>query len=460
MIRETISADNKNKDMLTERFQAYVRDNEFFTREDKILLTVSGGVDSMVLMTLCFNCGYNVGVAHCNFQLRGQESDEDETMVLETARKYGIVCYNKRFDTVGEMERTGESMEMAARRLRYAWFHDLCREYGYTVIAIAHHIDDSIETFFINLLRGTGLRGLTGISNQVGHVVRPLMFATRREITEFALQKHIPFREDSSNRSTKYLRNKIRLGLIPRIREINPRFTFIMRRNIDRLEDAQRFIDAAIDNIFRTVVTESSGVYTLHVDRIGEQSTREFVIYEILNTHYGFRGDTVDALCRALDSGSSGKRFYSRNYTAVVDRGTVVVAPIDEGDPCEVTVEKGQHRAYCGNSALYFDVCDVDSLATYSAPENVALMDADKMEYPLTLRRWHDGDAFTPFGMDGRKKVSDYLIDCKVPLPEKQRQFVLISGGRIAWLVGRRIDDAFRITDSTERVLRITREII
>ena len=458
MIRETISADNKNKDMLTERFQAYVRDNELLTREDKILLTVSGGVDSMVLMTLCFNCGYNVGVAHCNFQLRGQESDEDETMVLETARKYGIVCYNKRFDTVGEMERTGESM--AARRLRYAWFHDLCREYGYTVIAIAHHIDDSIETFFINLLRGTGLRGLTGISNQVGHVVRPLMFATRREITEFALQKHIPFREDSSNRSTKYLRNKIRLGLIPRIREINPRFTFIMRRNIDRLEDAQRFIDAAIDNIFRTVVTESSGVYTLHVDRIGEQSTREFVIYEILNTHYGFRGDTVDALCRALDSGSSGKRFYSRNYTAVVDRGTVVVAPIDEGDPCEVTVEKGQHRAYCGNSALYFDVCDVDSLATYSAPENVALMDADKMEYPLTLRRWHDGDAFTPFGMDGRKKVSDYLIDCKVPLPEKQRQFVLISGGRIAWLVGRRIDDAFRITDSTERVLRITREII
>ena len=460
MIRETISADNKNKDMLTERFQAYVRDNEFFTREDKILLTVSGGVDSMVLTTLCFNCGYNVGVAHCNFQLRGQESDEDETMVLETARKYGIVCYNKRFDTVGEMERTGESMEMAARRLRYAWFHDLCREYGYTVIAIAHHIDDSIETFFINLLRGTGLRGLTGISNQVGHVVRPLMFATRREITEFALQKHIPFREDSSNRSTKYLRNKIRLGLIPRIREINPRFTFIMRRNIDRLEDAQRFIDAAIDNIFRTVVTESSGVYTLHVDRIGEQSTREFVIYEILNTHYGFRGDTVDALCRALDSGSSGKRFYSRNYTAVVDRGTVVVAPIDEGDPCEVTVEKGQHRAYCGNSALYFDVCDVDSLATYSAPENIALMDADKVEYPLTLRRWHDGDAFTPFGMDGRKKVSDYLIDCKVPLPEKQRQFVLISGGRIAWLVGRRIDDAFRITDSTERVLRITREII
>lgn len=446
--------------MLTERFQAYVRDNELFTREDKILLTVSGGVDSMVLMTMCFNCGYNVAVAHCNFQLRGEESDEDETMVLETARKYGIVCYSKRFDTVGEMERTGESMEMAARRLRYAWFHELCEKYGYTVIAIAHHIDDSIETFFINLLRGTGLRGLTGINNQVGRIVRPLMFATRHEITEFALQKHIPFREDSSNRSTKYLRNKIRLGLIPRIREINPRFTFIMRRNIDRLTDAQRFIDAAIDNIFREAVTESSGVFTLHVDRIGEHRTREFVIYEILNSRYGFRGDTVDALCRALAEDGTGKRLYSRSHTAVVDRGTIVVAPIAEGDPCEVTVERGQQRAYCGNSALYFEVCDVDSLTTYAVPENVALIDADKVEYPFTLRRWHEGDAFTPFGMEGRKKVSDYLIDRKVPLPEKQRQFVLLSAGRIVWLVGRRIDDAFRITDSTERVLRITREII
>ena len=446
--------------MLTERFQAYVRDNELFTREDKILLTVSGGVDSMVLMTMCFNCGYNVAVAHCNFQLRGEESDEDETMVLETARKYGIVCYSKRFDTVGEMERTGESMEMAARRLRYAWFHELCEKYGYTVIAIAHHIDDSIETFFINLLRGTGLRGLTGINNQVGRIVRPLMFATRHEITEFALQKHIPFREDSSNRSTKYLRNKIRLGLIPRIREINPHFTFIMRRNIDRLTDAQRFIDAAIDNIFREAVTESSGVFTLHVDRIGERSTREFAIYEILNSRYGFRGDTVDALCRALAEDGTGKRFYSRSHTAVVDRGTIVVAPIADGDPCEITVEPCQHRAYCGNSALYFEVCDVDSLTTYAVPENVALIDADKVEYPFTLRRWHEGDAFTPFGMEGRKKVSDYLIDRKVPLPEKQRQFVLLSAGRIVWLVGRRIDDAFRITDSTERVLRITREII
>ena len=220
---------------LLERFQEYVKRHELFTRQDKILLTVSGGVDSMVLMSLCVNSGYNVGIAHCNFSLRGQESDEDEIMVQETARRYGIACHNKRFDTTSEMDRTGESMEMAARRLRYEWFHHLSEKHNYTVIAIAHHVDDSIETFFINMLRGTGLRGLTGISKQVGRIVRPLMFATRKEILEYAHLKHIAFREDSSNLSTKYLRNKIRLGIIPRLREISPRFSFIMRRNVDRL---------------------------------------------------------------------------------------------------------------------------------------------------------------------------------------------------------------------------------
>ena len=232
---------------LLEAFRKYIADNDLATHDDRILLTVSGGVDSMVMLSLFTRSGYRVGVAHCNFQLRGAESDEDEVLVEEEARKYGVEFYNKRFETAAEMERTGESMEMAARRLRYAWFDALSREHGYTVVAIAHHADDSIETFFINLLRGTGLRGLTGISTQVCKVVRPLMFASRKEILEYAVANRIPFREDSSNRSTKYLRNKIRLGLIPRIREINPKFTSLMRRNIARLTDAQLFINHGIE---------------------------------------------------------------------------------------------------------------------------------------------------------------------------------------------------------------------
>ena len=414
----------------------------------------------MVLMSLCVNSGYTVGVAHCNFCLRGRESDEDEILVQEHARKYGIECHNRRFDTVGEMERTGESMEMAARRLRYTWFAQLCEEHGYTVIAVAHHIDDSIETFFINLMRGTGLRGLTGIHQQVGRVVRPLMFASRKEILDYALHKHIPYREDSSNKTTKYLRNKIRLGLTPRIREINPRFPFIMSRNIERLMAAQRFIDGAIDHIYAEAVSDEDGIYTIRMEHISNADSREFVIYEILSSRFGFKGDVVDGLCRALQSDTTGRRFYSRSHVAYVDRGNIVVTRISDEDNCQVSVQQGQQRAYCGNSVLYFEIVDVDSLPSYNVADNVALLDADKVEFPLTLRRWSEGDTFIPFGMTGRKKVSDFLIDGKVSMAEKNRQFVLISGTEIAWLAGRRIADPFRITDSTERVLRITKEII
>ena len=446
--------------MLIDRFQEYITREKLFTRQDKILLTVSGGVDSMVLMSLCVNSGYTVGVAHCNFCLRGRESDEDEILVQEHARKYGIECHNRRFDTVGEMERTGESMEMAARRLRYTWFAELCEEHGYTVIAVAHHIDDSIETFFINLMRGTGLRGLTGIHQQVGRVVRPLMFASRKEILDYALHKHIPYREDSSNKTTKYLRNKIRLGLTPRIREINPRFPFIMSRNIERLMAAQRFIDGAIDHIYAEAVSDEDGIYTIHMENISNADSREFVIYEILSSRFGFKGDVVDGLCRALQSDTTGRRFYSRSHVAYVDRGNIVVTRISDEDNCQVSVQQGQQRAYCGNSVLYFEIVDVDSLPSYNVADNVALLDADKVAFPLTLRRWSEGDTFIPFGMTGRKKVSDFLIDGKVSMAEKNRQFVLISGTEIAWLAGRRIADPFRITDSTERVLRITKEII
>lgn len=444
---------------LLDKFQEYIARNELFSKRDKILLAVSGGVDSMVLMSLCVNSGYNVGIAHCNFQLRNTESDEDEILVREHARKYGIECYTRRFDTTGEMKLTGESMEMAARRLRYTWFQELCREHDYTVVAVAHHVDDSIETFFINLLRGTGLRGLTGIHNQVGRIVRPLMFATRKEIMDYALHKHIPFREDSSNKSTKYLRNKIRLGLTPRIKEINPRFPFIMNRNIERLMAAQQFIDGAINNICSQVMTFDSGIHTIHVESIQDLSSRDFVIYEILNSRFGFKGDVVDGLCKALKNNLSGKRFYSRTHVAYIDRENIVITPIAEEDSCEVVVQQGQQRAYCGNSALYFEVKDVDSIDSYNLPDNVALLDADLVQYPLTLRRWSAGDSFTPFGMTGRKKVSDYLIDRKISIAEKARQFVMLSGEDIAWLVGQRIDDKFRITQQTERVLYITKEI-
>lgn len=446
--------------LLLEEFEKYVAQNELFCHDDKILLTVSGGVDSMVMMSLFAASGYRFGVAHCNFQLRGEESDEDEALVAEHARRFGVELFNRRFDTQGEMERTGESMEMAARRLRYMWFRSLCDEHGYNVIAIAHHINDSIETFFINMLRGTGLRGLTGISVQAGRIVRPLMFATRKDILDYATAHRIPYREDSSNRSTKYLRNKVRLGIVPMLREINPQFTTIMRRNISRLTDAQTFIDRSIELIRRDVMTEQGGLYTLSVDRIDASLPLGYVVYEILNSMFGFKGDTVDALCHALQRNNTGRRFYSREWVATIDRGSVVVGRIAEEDTCMTEVGQGVLRSYCGNSVLHYEYCDIDMIDSVITPDNVALIDADKLRFPLTLRRWQQGDWFVPFGMNGRKKVSDFLIDAKVSVAEKSRQFVLLSGDEVVWVVGRRADDRFRLTRQTENVLKITREIL
>lgn len=445
---------------LLKQFQEYVEAHHLFSHDDRLLLTVSGGVDSMVMLALCVESGYQIGVAHCNFCLRGNESDEDERLVEQVAARYGVPCYNRRFDTAAEMEMTGESMEMAARRLRYAWFEELCNAEGYTAIAVAHQADDSVETFFINLLRGTGLRGLTGITQQRGRIVRPLLFATRKEIVEYAMANRIPYREDSSNRSTKYLRNKIRLGLVPRIREINPKFTTLMRRNIGRLSDAQQFITAAIDAIREQIITSEGGIDTIHPDRINPAFPRNFILYEVLNSAYGFKGDVIDALCTALDEGLSGRRFYAREWVACTDRGAVVVARIEEDDSCEVEVHEGALRSYCGNSVLYFERRDIGLIESFGVPPHEAQVDADRLQWPLRLRRWREGDWFIPFGMTGKKKVSDFLIDEKVSVMEKQRQFVLLSGEEIVWVVGRRIDDRYRLTDETENVLCIHREIV
>ncbi len=430
------------------------------SKNDKILLTVSGGVDSMVMLNLFVECGFQVGVAHCNFQLRGEESDEDEVLVEGVAAALGVPCYNRRFETALEVENSGDSMEMVARRQRYEWFYQLSKEHNYNLIAVAHHIDDSIETFFINLFRGTGLKGLTGIAAHRGLIIRPMMFAQRKDIVEYAVAKKIQFREDSSNRSTKYLRNKIRLGLIPRVKEINPKFSSLMRQNIERLINAQRFINATIEKIASEVISCSEEIYTLDVEKIAESLPQEFVIYELLNTNFGFKGDVVDSLIASREAESSGRRFYSKEYVAYTNRGAILITKIPTDDPCEVIVEEQVLRNYCGNSILYYERLDIGELESLSTPEKVALLDADKLQYPLTLRRWREGDIFVPFGMSGRKKISDFLIDEKVSQPEKERQFVLTSQGEIVWVLGRRISEKFKIDGESENILRITKELL
>ncbi len=441
---------------LRDRFSRYIAQRQLIKPEDRILLTVSGGVDSMVMLHLFASAGYNVGVAHCNFQLRGAESEEDEVVVEEEARKLGLPFYNMRFNTADEVENSGESVQMVARRLRYAWFNELCDTHGYTRIAIAHHADDSVETFFINMIRGTGLRGLTGINVSNGRLIRPLLFSTRREIVDFAIAEKVPYREDSSNSSTKYLRNKIRLGIIPIIKDISPIFTETMTANVEKLTSAQRFIESSIEMIRGEVVTTEGDTHYIDITRIDEKLPLKFVVYELMQ-RFGFGGEVSDRLCASMLAGNaSGKRFYGRDMVAYIDRERIIITPIDDSDDCHMEIDRNMRKLNCGGELLLFEHIDIDDISSLDQPENIALLDEDKLSYPLRIRRWNDGDSFVPLGMQGHKKVSDFLIDNKVSVPDKKRQFVLLSGEDIVTVIGRRIDDRYKLAHGSENVLRIT----
>ena len=439
------------------RFEEYIRSHGLLAGDDKALLAVSGGVDSMVMLHLFSRMEYRYGVAHCNFHLRGEEGDEDAVIVEKIAKDLGVEHFNIDFDTMAEIERTGESVEMAARRLRYGWFRELCERHGYTKIVIAHHSDDSVETFFINLVRGTGLRGLTGIHATRENIIRPLLFSTRREILDYAHENGVAFREDSSNLSKKYLRNKIRLGIIPRIREIAPQFGATMTGNVERLSNALRFIDVQMEKIRREITRPAGDGTVISIDGIDPALPRDYVVYELLRP-YGFNAGVIDDLRQSLAAGRSGVRFFSPAHVAYLDRHQVIVKAIEEADHYHFTVPGGEQRVYTPGGLLHFELLEREDVETLRQPEEIALLDAARVHYPLTIRTWEEGDSFVPLGMRGHKKVSDFLVDEKAALPDKERQLVVVSGGEIAWLVGRRIDDRYKITDATTHILRISRE--
>lgn len=432
--------------ILAEKFKQYIYRKKLISADDKILLAVSGGIDSMTMLHLMVECGYTaIAVAHCNFRLRGVDSDRDEELVRRTCSELGVECYVVHFDTISEAEGSHESIQMVARRLRYTWFNELCDKHLYTKIAIAHHADDSVETFFINLIRGTGLRGLVGIPQAVGSIIRPLLFARRDDIVGYAAENDVEYRNDATNSSLKYLRNRIRWDIIPRLLGTSAAFPSTMAENLDRLELVQQFVDERIAEIKSKAVSSDNYDYIVDLECLKAYKPLQFVLYELLRD-FGFGGDVVEDLTRGVEQRLTGRRYMASGYVATIDRNRLIIS--------QRTAEMFEEETIADSSAyLNIEYLPREVLTTIHAPADTAFLDADTLEFPLTLRRWREGDWFIPLGMAGQKKVSDFLIDTKVSLPDKERGLVLTSAGQIIWLVGKRIDDRFKITDRTKNVV-------
>ncbi len=431
--------------MLTQ-FQFHIQ--EWCKTTDKILLGVSGGIDSMVMLHLFRQSGYQVGVAHCNFQLRGVESDEDENFVRRNCRQWDIAFYSHRFDTKNYATEKGLSTQMAARELRYTWFNELLQKEGFDYLATAHHSNDSIETILLNLTKGAGLDGLTGIPAQNKKIIRPLLFITQEEIEKYAAEEEVLWREDQSNQSDDYQRNFIRHQIVPKLKELNPSLEKTWQETIYKLQGASEIISTSVEE-WKSKNQKIEGDKIV-LEKKGFDNSKRVMLWEIVKP-YGFNFDQCENIINAL-GGQSGKRFLSNTHELIVDRESLILTEHQENWE-QVSIESSQQEVSLGAKTLKFETADCTGLPI--SDKNQAIVDEGLVRFPIIWRKWKPGDFFFPLGMKNRKKISDFLIDEKVSLADKDSLTLLESNGEIVWVVGHRIDDRFKVTDQTRRVIRI-----
>ena len=437
------------KAKMVEQFETYRENNGIFTPDNMILAGVSGGIDSIVMLDMFLEGHYNVAVAHCNFQLRGEESDEDEKFVKDICRRHSLKLHTQRFNTTEYAANNRLSIQMAARELRFRWMFELLEEEKYDLLSLGHNLNDSIETMIINLSRGTGLNGLTGISCRSGSVIRPILFATREMIKDYASSKNLEYREDSSNSQTRYTRNKIRHRVLPVLEEINPSILRSLEETSEYLQSAYIIYEQAIRDR-KDQIIESDGKFEYCIiSELRKLSPLNTWIYEIFKG-WNFRKQQVNDILRLID-GDTGKQVYGKSHTITRDRDRLLISPVKKDLSKPVLLNSyGELR----NSDFFkkVEILPANSIKL-SDDSGIAHIDADLIKYPLTIRKWEDGDYFYPLGMKGRKKVSDLLIDMKIPLPEKEDIHIIESEDNIIWVIGLRIDDRFKISKSTRDVM-------
>lgn len=419
------------------RIQHFIEERNLFALNDKVLVALSGGADSVALLHVLIDLGYKCECAHCNFHLRGEESNRDENFVRALCNEIHIPLHIKHFDTESYAKEKQISIEMAARELRYAWFEELRKETGATVIAVAHHRDDSVETFLLNLIRGTGINGLKGIQAKNGYIVRPLLETSREDILNYLDYLKQDYVTDSTNLQDEYLRNKIRLNLLPIMKEMNPSIMGSIQDTSQKLTEAANIYNENRKEILETSIQTTLEGETLHIQTILEDSAPLSLLHEWLSP-VGFNPSQIKDIHQSLKKNQSGKRFISNDWEVLRDREHLIL----------------QHKQKEENvPEISIETMEINNDFILLKDKNIACLDADKVVLPLEIRKWKKGDKFVPFGMRGQKKVSDYLTDKKYSLFQKEKQYVACSEGKIVWLIGERTDDRFKITEKSKRAV-------
>ncbi len=435
---------------MLEQFLNHIRENQLFRKGHRILLAVSGGLDSTVMAHLFRQADFNAGIAHCNFGLRGEASDGDATFVQNLANDLGMPFHSTRFDTTEVAATRGISIQMAARNLRNDWLEEVVRKHHYDFIATAHHLNDTLETILLNLARGTGIDGLAGIPLRQNRFVRPMLFASRAQLETFARDASLQWREDASNATDDYQRNVIRHKVIPVLREINPNLEATFSDSIIRIRGGHRFARAHLrDFSVRNMYYDGTHVH-IRMSELPDDPYAPVVIWELLKD-LGFNFDQ----CRAMaERRQSGAVFLSHSHQVTVGRDELIIGvpPGEKEDHMEIP--EGTPIAHLARRTLTLEIRKAEGHeGEVRTDPSWAMMDLDKVVFPLLWRRWREGDRFVPLGMSRHKKVSDFLIDEKVSRAAKHDVTVVESGGEIVWIVGFRISDRVKVTERTRQIL-------
>ncbi|ERK00051.1 tRNA lysidine(34) synthetase TilS [Hoylesella pleuritidis] len=432
----------------------YISHYKLLKVNGKYLVALSGGADSVALLRVLLTLGYAVEAIHCNFHLRGEESDRDEFFCKTLCNKLGVTFHSVHFDTITYARQHKVSIEMAARELRYRYFERLCQDIDATAICVAHHRDDNAETVLLNLIRGTGITGLAGIAPRRGYIIRPLLGVNRQEIIEYLDSIKQDFVTDSTNLTDNVVRNKIRLHILPLLADINPSVSESIAKTADHVREATKYVESGVKAAVNQICKPTDRGCYISLDELKKTISVKYTLYEILKT-YGFNSSQIKQIAESLNV-ETGKEWHSKTHTTLIDRGHLLIELIDDKDILPLKIYEDGTYIYGREMTFYFLSKQINGNNEVFKKPNCVCLDARNIHYPLIIRKIKAGDRFVPFGMTGSKLVSDYLTDCKMPLFKKRRQLVVTNDeGKILWLVNQRPSNEFCITPSSKKQLII-----